>query len=114
MLKNKKGIQKKMPIKSLVNNLYADKLKEEGYVDYSQISTLPSNKMKQPDDDYINDICDDDAECPYVIPPADFGENDEYATYSLIYYQDGIVTDECDEPMENIDEFIGLGIFRRV
>jgi hypothetical protein len=44
---------------------------------------------------------------PYVIPPEEFGEKDEYDTLSLTYYADGVLTDEWDEVIEDIDEVVG-------
>lgn len=51
---------------------------------------------------------------PYVIPPEDFGEFDEYETIELTYYADGILcednTDIVDDP-EKIVGFESLGHF---
>ena len=47
------------------------------------------------------------ADRPYVIPPEEFGENPYYDTISLNYYADGILTDDTDEPIEDIDGLIG-------
>lgn len=46
-------------------------------------------------------------ERPYVIPPEDFGEIDEYDTESLTYYEDGVLTDSDDEIIDNVEELIG-------
>lgn len=43
---------------------------------------------------------------PYVIAPEEFGECD-YATISLTYYADGIVANEKNKPIRNVDELIG-------
>lgn len=45
---------------------------------------------------------------PYVIHPNDFGENDEYSKVSLTYYADGVLVDEDDERIENIDNLVGI------
>lgn len=45
---------------------------------------------------------------PYVITPEEFDELDEYDTSSLTYYEDGILTDEYDEIVEDIDDIIGI------
>ena len=47
------------------------------------------------------------ADRPYVIPPEEFGENPYYDAISLNYYADGILTDDTDEPIEDIDGLIG-------
>lgn len=69
---------------------YAAKLKESGYINYSEISQE-----------------DNDVEVPYVIAPEDYGENDEYETISLTYYSDGVLTDEDDEVITNPGELVG-------
>lgn len=43
---------------------------------------------------------------PYVIDPDDFGE-DDYEPLTLTYYSDGVLVDEDDEPVENVDEVVG-------
>lgn len=45
-------------------------------------------------------------ERPYVIPPDEFGEKD-FTEVSLTLYSDGIVTDEDDRPLEDIENTIG-------
>lgn len=45
-------------------------------------------------------------EKPYVIPPDEFGEKD-FTEVSLTLYSDGIVTDEDDRPLEDIENTIG-------
>lgn len=44
---------------------------------------------------------------PYVIPPEIFGEEDSYDTVSLTYYADGVLTDDMDDPIENVDDIVG-------
>lgn len=45
---------------------------------------------------------------PYVITPDEFGEKDDYETNTLIYYKgNGIVADEEDIVVDNVDEVIG-------
>lgn len=44
---------------------------------------------------------------PYVIPPDEFGEKDDYDTVSLTYYADGVLADECDDIIYNVDNVIG-------
>lgn len=44
---------------------------------------------------------------PYVITPDEFGELDDYDNVSLTYYADGVLTDEYDEPMEDVDDVVG-------
>ena len=44
---------------------------------------------------------------PYVISPDEFGECD-YATISLTYFADGVVANERNRMIKNVDELIGL------
>lgn len=47
-------------------------------------------------------------ERPYVIEPEEFGECD-YDTISLVYYEDGVVTDSLTgEVIDNVDDIVGL------
>lgn len=45
---------------------------------------------------------------PYIIPPEDFGEQDEYGAISLSYYADGILADDNDEKVIDIDGLVGV------
>ena len=45
---------------------------------------------------------------PYVIPPEEFGEIEEYSRCSLTYYADKVLADELDELVENIEDTIGF------
>ena len=73
--------------------------------DYNAYSAAPKQGEKSAD------IPEDR---PYVIPPEDFGEFDEYETIELTYYADGILceddTDIVDDP-EKIVGFESLGHF---
>jgi hypothetical protein len=44
---------------------------------------------------------------PYIIAPEEFGELDDYETISLTYYSDGVLTDDQDEPIEDVDKLVG-------
>lgn len=44
---------------------------------------------------------------PYVISPEEFDEYG-YDTISLTYYADGVLTDDGDEPIDDIDDIVGL------
>ncbi|MCC8097157.1 MAG: hypothetical protein LIO44_01045 [Eubacterium sp.] len=46
---------------------------------------------------------------PYVIAPEEFGELEDYETISLTFYSDDVLTDEDDDPVENINETVGWG-----
>lgn len=44
---------------------------------------------------------------PHVITPDEYGELDDYETISLSYYADGVLADELDCPIEDIERAIG-------
>lgn len=43
---------------------------------------------------------------PYVIPPENFGELDDYTTISLMYFIDGTLADDNDEIIDNIEDTV--------
>lgn len=43
----------------------------------------------------------------YEIPEEEYGGDGEYRTVDLTYYSDGILTDDQDEPVDDIQETIG-------
>lgn len=49
---------------------------------------------------------------PYVISPDEFGEND-YETHSFTYYADGVLTDDFDEVIEDIEHTVGTDSLTR-
>ena len=66
--------------------------------------------------DYAIDFCNDDEQKgvpdmsddePYVIPPEEFGEND-YEIISLTYYADGVLADDMDDIVDNVDDVVGV------
>jgi hypothetical protein len=44
---------------------------------------------------------------PYVISPAEFDTEDDYEVYSLTYYADGVLTDEQNNPIEDVEGMVG-------
>lgn len=77
---------------------YANILKENGYRDYSNAESQEKPK-KQP-----VKIKEDK---PYVISPDSFGEMDDYNRISLTYYADGVLADEDDEVVDDMDATVG-------
>lgn len=45
---------------------------------------------------------------PYVITPEEFGQNENYETISLTYYADGILADDGDEMVEDVENLVGF------
>lgn len=44
---------------------------------------------------------------PYIIPPEEFDMEDDYETISLTYYTDGVLTDDTDNIIENLEDTVG-------
>lgn len=77
---------------------YAKQLSKEGYTNYSNVE-MPEDHKKEPD---VTEI-------PFVIPPEEFGELEDegYFKVSLTYYADGVLADEDDEIVEDVDGWVG-------
>lgn len=76
---------------------YTAKLQENGYTNYSDISSGKSTSQNTEETEF---------DAPYVISPDDFGEYDEYNQISLTYYADGVLT-EGDDIVEDVDNIVG-------
>lgn len=76
---------------------YAKKLSQEGYTGYDKFS------VKEDEGTTIGTP----GARPYVISPDEFGEMDEYSKISLMYYADGVLCDDMDQLVDNIDEIVG-------
>lgn len=73
---------------------YANKLSQAGYVDYSAIK-----------EDKKEDAMSEDK--PYIIPPDEYGELDDYECVSLTYYSDEILADDMDELVDDVEAIVG-------
>lgn len=73
---------------------YSAILQKEGYVNYSD---MQDKKQKQ-------EIAVDR---PYVIQSSDFGEFDDYEKISLTYTADGVLLDDMNEIVDDIEETVG-------
>ena len=94
MEKNKKEEVKENvdegPKEDVRNNLheYAELLRSQGYTG--------SEKHLKNDNKSI-----------YTIAPDEFGEDENYEALSFTYYNDGVLTDDGDDPVVNISEVVG-------
>ena len=79
---------------------YAEKLAENGYTDYADLARVES-KTEENKEEVTN------VKKPYVISPYDYGEADDYETESLIYYADGVLTDDDNNPIEDVEGTVG-------
>lgn len=52
---------------------------------------------------------EEDVDKPYVISPEEFAriDEDDYETVSLVYYADGVLTDEQDNIVEDVESMVG-------
>jgi hypothetical protein len=52
---------------------------------------------------------EEDVDKPYVISPEEFAriDEDDYETVSLVYYADGVLTDEQDNIIEDVESMVG-------
>lgn len=71
---------------------YAARLQKEGYVNYS-------NMTEEEQKDVVNR--------PYVISPLEFGEFDDYEKINLTYTADGVLLDDMNEIVDDVDESVG-------
>ncbi len=45
---------------------------------------------------------------PYVILPEEFGTEEDYELIDLTYFSDGVLTDDWDNPIEDVEDMVGL------
>lgn len=80
---------------------YAEKLAENGYTDYADMAKVAEEKKEETKEEVTN------VKKPYVISPYDYGEKDDYDTESLIYFADGVLTDDNNNPIEDVEATVG-------
>lgn len=79
---------------------YAKKLSGSGYTNYSNTETRDDSKTDEMGEELL--------ERPYVIAPEQFQEFADYSVISLTYYADGVLADENDEKIDDVDEMLGV------
>lgn len=72
---------------------YESILSENGYTNYSRIVEAKDKAYSTVE--------------PYVIRPEEFGEDDVYTQISLIFYADGVLADDNDDAISDIDDIVG-------
>ena len=78
---------------------YEARIKNSGYTDYTEFSR---KEQPKPEVTYKK---------PYLIPPEELGgtEGDEdYNVYGFTYYADGVLADDADMMVEDIENVVGL------
>lgn len=76
---------------------YTKILNENGYSKDDNDETVEEGEEPMKDDIFK----------PYVITPEEFGEEEGYDTESLTYYSDGVLTDDYDNPIKDVEAMIG-------
>ena len=85
---------KKPPLKE-----YVKMVEDNGY--------MPKTHMEEVEEEIANGEWDDkDVYEPYIIRPEEYGELHAYETLSLNYYADGVLTDELDNPIEDVESLV--------
>lgn len=89
---------------------------EKAESEKAPVTEAPKSSLEQAIDickkegyDMNVDECGRDMSKPYVIRPEEFGQFDDYKQVSLSYYEkDKVLTDELDNPIEDVDMTVGL------
>lgn len=85
---------KKPPLKE-----YVKMVEDNGY--------MPKTRMEEVEEEIANGEWDDkDVYEPFIIRPDEYGELHAYETLSLNYYADGVLTDELDNPIEDVESLV--------
>ena len=79
---------------------YAAWLRKQGYTNYSDVE--PETNKEEVNEESM------DIDIPYVIPPEEFGEFDNYEKIGLTYYADQVLTDDDDKLVEDIEDTVGF------
>lgn len=96
---------------------YAAKLTKNGYIDYTNPKSLVKATgdmidavVQKTNEESLDPVIlnDPSYQPPYIISPNDFAIDDEYTIVNLNYYIDGVLTDEDDNIVENVDDVVGL------
>ena len=75
-------------------------IKDSGYVNYTKYS-------KHPSVDEEEEIVKDPNDRPYIINSEEFGEEIGYDTQTLTYFADGVLVDDVDDFVEDVDDVVG-------
>ena len=85
---------KKPPLKE-----YVKMVEDNGYA--------PKTHVEEVEEEIANGERDDkDVYEPFIIRPDEYGELHAYETLSLNYYADGVLTDELDNPIEDVESLV--------
>lgn len=84
---------------------YFSKVEDLGYTNYSGNAEAKG----------MSNTKTNDKKPPYVIPPEEFGEKEDegYETETLFYYTDGVLADEADNEIEDVESVVGCDSLTR-
>lgn len=98
------------------DEIISDEKRDDDFEEYHNITSLYSKESDEEEDEDEDEDEDEEevqevkkqVKKPYVISPDEFGEMDEYDAISLNYYADGVLTNDWDEVIENVDDIVGI------
>lgn len=91
-----------------VKEVYSKRAAAREKPDLSEFSEIAENEGYSPEaKDNEKPVKKSKDKRPYVISPDEFAEDGEYDKVSLTLYADNVLTDEEDEPIDNVDEIVG-------
>lgn len=85
-----------------IRNLTAE-LQNMGYTNYSDMSGDGTKPVEKNEEKKVDDV-----ERPYVISPDEYDDYDDYQAIELTLYADGVLVDDMNEPIEDVDDIVGL------
>lgn len=87
-------------------NEYTTKIRENGYTNYTDCSrTADEPKAREKSEEEVT------KNTPEVVSPDEFEnseEENEYEKISLTYYEDQVLADEDDNPIEDVENLVGF------
>lgn len=89
---------------------YEKEISNQSYSSHSNVEAKNEQMSMTLEDDEPDKEESKDVDKPYVISPEEFGEDPEYDSVTLIYYSDGVVTDDDNNVIEDeeADELFDL------
>ena len=94
VFESKANYGKKPPL-----NEYVKMVEDRGYT--------PKTHIEEVEEEIANgEYGDENVYEPFVIRPEEYGELHAYETLSLNYYADGVLTDDLDNPIEDVESLV--------
>lgn len=89
---------------------YEKEISNQSYSNHSIVEAKNEQMSMTLEDDEPDKEESEDVDTPYIISPEEFGEDPGYDSVTLIYYADGVVTDDDNNVIEDeeADELFGL------